>query len=229
MAVAVSLLMIGGEFDLSAGSLTGATAMLVVLLGKPQAEFGGAGMSLFIAVPLSLLFALGIGYFNATMVERTGLPSFIVTLGSFFVLIGAKLGFAKLFTDKVIVEGLDEAAGYDFWVEDLWGGLGPQRHILESRDLIYAVRLIVGAVALMIGVYELSFRRRTPHELVAAWWRSWSGPQLAVFGLLRLVDTDGASNNWIYGSVVAIGVLIGILGLGTWRFEPNPDRGLAGP
>ena len=134
MAVAVSLLMIGGEFDLSAGSMTGATAMLVMLLGKPQSEFGGAGMSLYIAVPLSLIFALAVGYFNATIVERTGLPSFIVTLGSFFVLIGAKLGFAKLFTDKVIVEGLDEAAGYDFWVADFRCGLGPQpSHTREPR------------------------------------------------------------------------------------------------
>jgi ribose/xylose/arabinose/galactoside ABC-type transport system permease subunit len=224
MAVAVSLLMIGGEFDLSAGSLTGATAMLVVLLGKPQAEFGGAGMSLFIAVPLSLLFALGIGYFNATMVERTGLPSFIVTLGSFFVLIGAKLGFAKLFTDKVIVEGLDEAAGYDFWVQIFGAVWVRNEHILESRDLIYAVGLILGAVTIIIGVYELSFRRRArmnPSGLVAL----LVGAAVGLFGLTRLLATDGASNNWIYGAVVAVGVLTGILGLGAWRYEPNSERG----
>ena len=224
MAVAVSLLMIGGEFDLSAGSLTGATAMLVILLGKPVAEFGGAGMSLFIAVPLSLLFALGIGYFNATMVERTGLPSFIVTLGSFFVLIGAKLGFAKLFTDKVIVEGLDEAAGYDFWVK-IFGAIWVRNeHILESRDLIYAVLLIVGAVTLALGVYELSFRRRSSMNS-SGLMLLVGGAGVAVFGLLRLLDTDGMINNWIYGSVVAVGVLVAVFGLGVWRFEPNPDRG----
>ncbi|MEX0667259.1 MAG: hypothetical protein WD313_02895 [Acidimicrobiia bacterium] len=224
MAVAVSLLMIGGEFDLSAGSMTGATAMLVVLLGKPVAEFGGAGISLFIAVPLSLAFALAIGYFNATLVERTGLPSFIVTLGSFFVLIGAKLGFAKLFTDKVIVEGLDEASGYDFWIQ-IFGAVWVRNlHILEPRDLIYAVLLIVGAVTLMIGVYELSFRRRSRMS-TSGLAALLVGAGVAVFGLLRLLDTDGVTNNWIYGSVVAVGVLIGILGLGNWRFERNPDRG----
>ena len=224
MAVAVSLLMIGGEFDLSAGSLTGATAMLVILLSKPPGPVGGAGLSLFLAVPLSLAFALGIGYFNATMVERTGLPSFIVTLGSFFVLIGAKLGFAKLFTEKVIVEGLDDAAGYDFWVK-IFGAIWVRNeHILESRDLIYAVLLVLGAVTLLVGVCELSFRRRTPTSasgLVAL----LAGAAFAVFGLLRLVDTDGVTNNWVYGAVVAIGVLIGILGLGYWRFEANPERG----
>ena len=34
MAVAVSLLMIGGEFDLSSGAMTGATAMMVILLSE---------------------------------------------------------------------------------------------------------------------------------------------------------------------------------------------------
>jgi ribose/xylose/arabinose/galactoside ABC-type transport system permease subunit len=224
MAVAVSLLMIGGEFDLSAGSLTGATAMLVILLSKPPGPVGGAGLSLLIAVPLSLLFALGVGYFNATVVERTGLPSFIVTLGSFFVLIGAKLGFAKLFTEKVIVEGLDEAAGYDFWVR-IFGAIWVRnQHILESRDLIYGVLLVIGAAILTIGVYELSFRRRSPMN-ASGLLALAIGTAAGVFGLLRLVSTDGATNNWIWGSVVAIGVLIGVLGLGSWRFERNPDRG----
>jgi simple sugar transport system permease protein len=224
MAVAVSLLMIGGEFDLSAGSMTGATAMLVVLLGKPQAEFGGAGMSLFIAVPLSLAFALAIGYFNATLVEKTGLPSFIVTLGSFFVLIGAKLGFAKLFTDKVIVEGLDEAAGYEFW-NRLFGAIWVRNgHVLNNRDTIYAVLLMVGAVATLIGVYELSFRRRFPMK-ASGLATLLVGTGIALFGLFRLLETDGVTNNWIYGSVVAAGVLIGVVGLGNWRFEPDPDRG----
>src|SRR5918994_383678 len=40
MAVAVSLLMIGGEFDLSSGAMNGATAMLVVLLSQPVGELG---------------------------------------------------------------------------------------------------------------------------------------------------------------------------------------------
>ncbi len=224
MAVAVSLLMIGGEFDLSAGSMTGATAMLVVLLGKPQSEFGGAGMSLYIAVPLSLVFALAVGYFNATIVERTGLPSFIVTLGSFFVLIGAKLGFAKLFTDKVIVEGLDEAAGYDFWSR-IFGAVWVRNlHILESRDLIYGVLLTVGAVAMLVGVYELSFRRRAPMK-ASGLVTLVVGSALAVFGLYQLVGTDGASANWVWGAVVAAGVLIAVVGLGNWRFEPRPNRG----
>ena len=69
MAVAVSMLMIGGEFDLSAGAMTGATGILVVLLVIAPGEFGGAGLSLWIAIPLVLAFALSIGWFNGTVVE----------------------------------------------------------------------------------------------------------------------------------------------------------------
>ncbi|MYF25956.1 MAG: ABC transporter permease, partial [Acidimicrobiia bacterium] len=116
MAIAVALLMIGGEFDLSSGAMTGATGMLVVLLVKDTGELGGLGLPLTVAIPITFLFAMGVGWINGTLVEKTGLPSFIVTLGTFFVLRGAKLGFSKLFVDKVIVEGLDDAPAYDFWV-----------------------------------------------------------------------------------------------------------------
>ena len=61
MAVPVALLMIGGEFDLSSGSMTGATAIVVILLSKEVGEFGGAGLTLHLAVPLGLAFALIIG------------------------------------------------------------------------------------------------------------------------------------------------------------------------
>ncbi len=46
MAVAVALLMIGGEFDLSSGAMTGATGILVIMLVKDVGELGGAGLNL---------------------------------------------------------------------------------------------------------------------------------------------------------------------------------------
>ena len=127
MAVAVSLLMIGGEFDLSSGAMTGATAMLVILLSKEVGELGGAGLNLFVAVPLSLMFALTIGWFNGTVVDKTRLPSFIVTLGTYFMLIGAKLSFAKLFAGQVVVEGLDDVVGLRLLAAGVRGLVDPQR------------------------------------------------------------------------------------------------------
>ncbi len=219
MAVAVALLMIGGEFDLSSGAMTGATAMLVVLLARPAGDIGGLGMSLFLAVPLSFLFAFGIGWLNGTMVEKTGLPSFIVTLGTFFVLIGAKLGFAKLFTGKVIVEGLDRASGYEFWSDIFSADWTRSDHIFETRDAWFGTFLIVGVVALLIGVFELSFTRRERFNS-GGLPLFLGGIALAVFGLVRLLGTDRVVDNWIYGALVGAGVIIGALGLGAWRYQP---------
>ena len=87
MAVAVSMLMIGGEFDLSAGAMTGCDGHPRRSCSSKEAgEFGGAGLSLWIAIPLSLAVAMGIGYMNGLLVEKTKLPSFTITLGTYYVL-----------------------------------------------------------------------------------------------------------------------------------------------
>ncbi|MEM9464170.1 MAG: hypothetical protein AAGA90_02300 [Actinomycetota bacterium] len=113
MAVAVALLMIGGEFDLSSGAATGALAILTVLLVRDvNGLLAGAGYSLWVALPISLAAALALGWWNGFLVNRTSLPSFIVTLGSFFVLRGAKPGFAKLIVDQIEVGKLDDLQIY---------------------------------------------------------------------------------------------------------------------
>ncbi|TFV86457.1 ABC transporter permease [Blastococcus sp. CT_GayMR16] len=106
MAVAVALLMIGGHFDLSAGVLTGTTALTV---GIVAVEFR---QNLWVAIGVSLLIALAVGFFNGWLVTRTGLPSFIITLGTFLMLQGLNVGLTKLFTNTVTVGGIDDVPGY---------------------------------------------------------------------------------------------------------------------
>jgi simple sugar transport system permease protein len=107
MAVAVALLMIGGEFDLSTGVMTGTTGLVAGLLATR------AGWPLWLGILVSLIFALIVGYLNGVMVIKTGLPSFIVTLATFFILRGANVGVTRLVTDQVYVGGIDKAAGFD--------------------------------------------------------------------------------------------------------------------
>jgi simple sugar transport system permease protein len=107
MAVAVALLMIGGEFDLSAGVMTGTAGLLMGILATE------VGMNLWLAILLTFAFAAGIGFLNGYMVVRTGLPSFIVTLATFFILQGVNLGGTKAITDTVRVSGLRDAGGYE--------------------------------------------------------------------------------------------------------------------
>ncbi len=106
MAIAVGLLMIGGEFDLSAGVMTGSTGLLAGLLATQ------ASWNIWPAMGVALLFALGVGYFNGWMVVNTRLPSFIVTLATFFILRGINVGVTRLVTSQVVVAGIDKAAGF---------------------------------------------------------------------------------------------------------------------
>jgi simple sugar transport system permease protein len=107
MAVAVALLMIGGEFDLSAGVMTGTTGLLMGLLTTEW------GFSMWPAIVVTFAFAALVGFINGYMVIRTRLPSFIVTLATFFVLQGANLGVTKAITGTVRVAGLADVPGYE--------------------------------------------------------------------------------------------------------------------
>ncbi len=84
LAVGAALLMIGGEFDLSLGSMIAFTGLF----------FGAAvvtwGLPLPVAIIITLFFAAGAGAINGQIVIRTGLPSFIVTLA--FLALQAKFG-----------------------------------------------------------------------------------------------------------------------------------------
>ena len=114
MAVAVALLMIGGEFDLSAGVMTGFTALIVGVLTTHY------GLNIWLAVLLSLAAALSVGALNGYLVMKTGLPSFIVTLGTFFILAGIDLAVTKLITGQVAIQGMAKVPFYDS-IQPLFG------------------------------------------------------------------------------------------------------------
>ena len=59
------------------------------------------GINLWVGALLSLILCLGIGFLNGYLVMRTGIPSFLITLGTFFILQGANLGVTKLVTGSV--------------------------------------------------------------------------------------------------------------------------------
>jgi simple sugar transport system permease protein len=107
LAVGVALLMIGGEFDLSVGSVLGAAGMCVMLL---TTHFG---WSLWPAVAGTLVLCLAIGFLNGYVVVRTGLPSFIVTLATLFMVRGLTIAAARGLTRRTQLGGLDDVGGYE--------------------------------------------------------------------------------------------------------------------
>ncbi|GAA2443204.1 ABC transporter permease [Streptomyces glaucus] len=106
MAVPVALLMIGGEFDLSAGVLVTSSALVSSMFSYQMTA------NVWVGVGVSLLVTLAIGAFNGVMLTRTRLPSFIVTLGTFLMLTGMNLGFTKLIDDTVSTKTIADMEGF---------------------------------------------------------------------------------------------------------------------
>ncbi|NRA88592.1 MAG: ABC transporter permease [Rhizobiales bacterium] len=115
IAVGACLLMIAGEFDLSVGSMIGfagiVLALLTVHLGWPT----------WIAIITTFVVCVSLGAVNGWLVIKTGLPSFIVTLASLFILRGLTIFAAIATTRKTIIGGIREASEGD-WLAGLFGG-----------------------------------------------------------------------------------------------------------
>src|SRR5467141_2351239 len=82
VAVAVSFLLISGEFDLSVGTMYALTPIVWIILFQQQSW--DPTYALFMALGVAMVFGLANGL--VTVLFRV--PSFIVTLGAFFVMEG---------------------------------------------------------------------------------------------------------------------------------------------
>ena len=102
LAVGVALLMISGEFDLSIGSLIGFSSMSITLLTVEGT------MSIPLASLCSLLLTIFVGYCNRLTVVKSGLPSFIITLGSLFIVRGLTIAVSKIITGRTQLGGVSE-------------------------------------------------------------------------------------------------------------------------
>ncbi|WP_067802925.1 ABC transporter permease [Actinomadura formosensis] len=106
MAVGVSLLMIGGEFDLSAGVMVTSSALIAALTAY---QFT---LNVWAGVVISLVLTLALGVVNGVLYVRTRLPSFIITLATFFMLAGLNLGVTKALTGNVASDSVRDMDGF---------------------------------------------------------------------------------------------------------------------
>jgi simple sugar transport system permease protein len=156
-SVGAALLMIGGEFDLSIGSMIGFAGMMLAI----PALY--AGWPMWLAALFTVALCAVLGMLNGYLVVRTGLPSFIVTLAFYFILRGLSLALSTMLTGKTIIsnnEGvaLRDLATGDYIFSTLFSG-----HVLTglfnalARSGWIAAR--DGGTALAIGVPK-----------VVVWW-----------------------------------------------------------
>ena len=138
MAIAVALLMIGGEFDLSSGVMIGSTALVTALVTTQL------NTNIWISMAVSLLFALVVGFLNGLVVHLTKLPSFIITLSTYFMLWGLNYAITLKLTNQVTVGGLATYSGYD-----------SAQAVFGSSTSGFQVSLIWWVVLTLLGVVLL--------------------------------------------------------------------------
>jgi simple sugar transport system permease protein len=106
MATPIALLMIGGEFDLSAGVAVTSSALTASLFSY---EFT---VNVWVGVAVALGLSLLVGFLNGWVVVRTGIPSFLVTLGTFFMLQGLNLALTQTITNQVASPDISTIQGF---------------------------------------------------------------------------------------------------------------------
>jgi len=142
-AVAVSMLMIGGEFDLSAG-------VAVTSSGLAAAHTAWYfGLNVWTGVLFALVFSLAIGAFNGWLLHRTGLPSFLVTLGTFFVLQGVNLALTRIIAGGVSSNSLNDMAGFNSAKAVFASSFTVGPITVEIPVIYWAILTAIGSVLLL--------------------------------------------------------------------------------
>jgi len=177
IAVGAALLMIGGEFDLSIGSMIGFAGMMLVI---PALYWG---WPLWLGSVFTFALCAALGMLNGYLVIRTGLPSFIVTLAFYFILRGLSLALSTMLTGKTILSNNEGVALRDLASSDLPFSLLFSGHVLTGLFDAMArwgwIAARDGGGALAIGVPK-----------VIAWW-------LALTAIGGFVLARTRRGNWI--------------------------------
>ncbi|WP_199534821.1 ABC transporter permease [Rhodoferax lacus] len=203
VSVGAALLMIAGEFDLSVGSMIGFGGMMLAI---PALYWG---WPIWLATLFALALCAALGWLNGYLVIRTGLPSFIVTLASFFILRGLSLALSIIFTGKTIISANGDLLLKELMVKD---------PVISTLFFGYCFTDIFNALAhaglmaarddgnaLAIGI---------PKAVV--WWIVLSGAGAFVLGRMRLGnwilaiggDANAAKNLGIPVAKVKVGLFV---------------------
>ncbi|MEM1484389.1 autoinducer 2 import system permease LsrD [Oscillospiraceae bacterium PP1C4] len=90
IALFVTFVIITGGMDISGGSIVGLTSMVLGLLWQD------AGLSIWAAIPLSILAGALCGAFNGFLIAYTGVQAMVVTLGGMFLYSGLAVVLGSL-------------------------------------------------------------------------------------------------------------------------------------
>lgn len=143
LAVGMTLVIVIRHIDLSVGFVAG-------FLGAVAAIFlTQLGVSVWLVIPIVLVFGIFIGLFNGFLVAKIGIPAFVATLAGMLIFRGALLNVTES-TGTIIVN------------DDLFNALGNGfiPSLMEVNGL-HLLSLLVGFMGIVLYIYsELSNRRK---------------------------------------------------------------------
>jgi simple sugar transport system permease protein len=138
MALAMTMLLTAGEFDLSVGAVFAFGPLLPFILVNNE------GMPLGLSLVIGLVACAAIGVFNGLLVTKAGISSFLVTLGTMLTIKGFSLFLSDGFPeDSTAVTGWlhDLLAGklsvgnFTFYVSAVWFfGLAVMLHLVLNHS-----------------------------------------------------------------------------------------------
>jgi simple sugar transport system permease protein len=150
VGTAVALLMIGGEFDLSVGSMVGFSG---ILIGIGSTIWG---LPIWLSIVIAMAAATALGVVNGFIVVRTGLPSFIVTLATLFIIAGLSSVLTSLVTNITYIPidpaliAADPLAGLFDWKLSFQ---------VDQQTVDFQASIIWWIVIAIIGSYILGRRK----------------------------------------------------------------------
>jgi simple sugar transport system permease protein len=179
IAIGACLLMIAGEYDLSIGSMIGFAGMSMAMMLKWGLPFGMGPATPFTAFTLTLVMTLAIGWLIGTIVVRSGLSSFIVTLGFLFFLRGITEVAFRLINQSTQISGLPDFK-QESWFADAFGG--------ETFGWFYDIWFALGGNLNRAGEQWV-----TGFDARVLWWII-----VAIVAWIVLARTQ--AGNWIYAT-----------------------------
>lgn len=206
IATGAALLMIAGEFDLSIGPMIAFAGMSIAIMLKWGLPFGLGEATPFLAFVITLVMTLGFGWLIGTIVVRSGLSSFIVTLAFWFFLRGLTEVCFRLINQNTNVSGLpdfkenswfaEQMGGEVFgWLFDAWYWIGTKvtAGAEFTGDMTREARIELINYLSFFNINRKMEQWVTGFDARLLWW-------ILIAGVAWFVLSRTQLGNWIYAT-----------------------------
>ena len=222
IAIGEVLLLICGEIDLSVGFIYAFAPFLMYYMI-------GYGVPVLPAILIALLLGLAAGWFNGFLTVTLGLPSFITTLGTGFLLDGIMLitSGAEPVIPPASALGAGKWLGSDAWSMIIWavvllaifhvvltrtrwglhtvatGGnlLGAREAGINVARIKYGSFMITGLLGALVGL-QVSFQTNDIDPLAGGYAPMFAAVTAAVIGGTAMLGGSGTMVGALLGSIV---------------------------